>query len=112
MVQRHEDRQPGGRYFRIWVQGRLGEHFSDGLAGVEQEDLPAGTLLHGAMLDRSQLHSTLDLLRSLGIDVVRFELDDPEDAADDRRGRTPLEEMGHRRPPGTYPTNQRLGQDS
>lgn len=85
MVQQHEDRQPGTQRFRIWVEGRLGEHFSDGLAGIEQEDVPAGTLLHGEMIDRSQLHSTLDLLRSLGIDVVRFEVDPPQKPGDAHR---------------------------
>ena len=67
----------GTRRFRIWVQGRLDEGFSEGLAGIEQEAVPAGTVLSGPMLDQSQLHSTLDLLRSLGIDVLRFEVDPP-----------------------------------
>ena len=65
------------RRFRIWVQGRLDEGFSEGLAGIEQEDVPAGTMLSGALLDQSQLHGTLDLLRNLGIDVLRFEVDLP-----------------------------------
>ena len=73
----HEDRRRGTRRFRIWVQGRLDEGFSEGLAGVEQEDVAAGTMLSGALLDQSQLHGTLDLLRSLGIDVLRFEVDPP-----------------------------------
>ncbi len=67
----------GTRRFRIWVQGRLDEGFSEGLAGIEQDDVPAGTRLSGVLLDQSQLHSTLDLLRSLGIDVLRFEVDPP-----------------------------------
>lgn len=75
----HENHDGGvrTRRFRIWVQGRLGEGFSQGLAGIEQEDVSAGTLLTGPMLDQSKLHSTLDLLRSLGIDVLRFEVDSP-----------------------------------
>ncbi len=74
------DHQHGGvstRRFRIWVQGRLDEGFSRGLTGIDQEDMPAGTMLSGALLDQSQLHSTLDLLRNLGIEVVRFEVDPP-----------------------------------
>jgi len=67
----------GTRRFRIWVQGRLDEGFSEGLTGIEQEDVSAGTMLSGALLDQSQLHSTLDLLRGLGIDVLRFEVDPP-----------------------------------
>ena len=77
MEHQQDDGQPGIRRFRIWVQGRLDEGFGEGLAGVEQEDLPAGTMLSGALLDQSQLHSTLDLLRDLGIDVLRFEVDPP-----------------------------------
>ena len=65
------------RRFRIWVQGRLDEGFSDGLDGVDEEVVPAGTVLSGALVDQSQLHGTLDLLRDLGIDVLRFEVDPP-----------------------------------
>ena len=68
---------PGTRRFRIWVQGRLDEGFSEGLDGIDQEVVPAGTMLSGALLDQSQLHGTLDLLRDLGIDVLRFEVDPP-----------------------------------
>ena len=67
----------GVRRFRIWVLGRLDESFGAGLVGVEQEDLPAGTMLSGTVVDQSQLHGTLDLLRDLGIEVLRFEMDPP-----------------------------------
>ncbi len=77
MEHEQTDDHPETRGFRIWVEGRLNEGFSEGLAGIEQEDVPAGTMLHGEMLDQSQLHSTLDLLRGLGIDVLRFEVDPP-----------------------------------
>ncbi len=73
----HENGGLGTRRFRIWVQGRLDERFAEGLAGIGQEDVSAGTMLSGVLLDQSQLHSTLDLLRSLGIDVLRFEVDPP-----------------------------------
>lgn len=73
----HQDGDPGTRRFRIWVQGRLDERFSEGLAGIEQHDVLAGTMVSGVLVDQSQLHSTLDLLRSLGIDVLRFEVDPP-----------------------------------
>ena len=79
-----QDRGRGTRRFRIWVQGRLDEGFSEGLAGVEQEDVSAGTVLSGALLDQSQLHGTLDLLRSLGIDVLRFEVDPPRTRGHDK----------------------------
>lgn len=77
MEHQQKDGQQAIRRFRIWVEGRLGEGFSEGLAGIEQEDLPAGTVLSGPMLDQSQLHGTLDLLRGLGIGVLRFEVDPP-----------------------------------
>ena len=67
----------GVRRFRIWVLGRLDESFGEGLVGVEQEDLSAGTMLSGTVVDQSQLHGTLDLLRDLGIEVLRFEVDPP-----------------------------------
>lgn len=95
----HRDGGPGTRRFRIWVQGRLEEGFSEGLVGIEQEDVPAGTMLSGALRDQSQLHSTLDLLRSLGIDVLRFEVDPPR--APRNKGlaehvAAPGEAVGHR----------------
>jgi len=77
MEHEQDDRHGGIRRFRIWVQGRLDDGFSDGLDGVDQEVVPAGTVLSGALVDQSQLHGTLDLLRDLGIDVLRFEVDPP-----------------------------------
>ena len=77
MEHQRNDGYPGTRRFRIWVQGRLSESFSEGLAGIDQEVVPAGTVLSGALVDQSQLHGTLDLLRDLGIDVLRFEVDPP-----------------------------------
>jgi hypothetical protein len=71
------DGRPGTRRFRIWVQGRLDEGFNEGLEGIDQEAVPAGTILSGELVDQSQLHGTLDLLRDLGIDVLRFEVDPP-----------------------------------
>lgn len=73
----HDDRRLDSRRFRIWVRGRLDEAFTEGLPGIDQEDLPAETMLSGVMLDQSQVHGTLDLLRSLGIEVLRFEVDPP-----------------------------------
>lgn len=75
MEQKQQDGDRGTKRFRIWVQGRLDEGFSEGLVGLEQQDVPTGTMLSGALLDQSQLHSALDLLRNLGIDVLRIEAD-------------------------------------
>jgi hypothetical protein len=85
MENEQNDGSPGARRFHIWVQGRLDEAFSDGLDGIDQEAVPAGTKLSGELLDQSRLHGTLDLLRDLGIDVLRFEVDPP--ATDPVNGR-------------------------
>lgn len=77
MEHEHDDCHTGTRRFRIWVRGRLADGFSDGLDGIDQDVVPAGTVLSGALLDQSQLHGTLDLLRDLGIDVLRLEVDPP-----------------------------------
>ncbi|MDJ0497343.1 MAG: hypothetical protein QNJ89_05895 [Acidimicrobiia bacterium] len=84
MEPQHSDRRQGDRRFRIWVHGRLDEDFHLGLTDIEQEAIPAGTVLSGGLVDQSQMHSTLDLLRSLGIEVLRFELDPPV-APDDHK---------------------------
>ena len=84
MEPRNPDRLPGDRRFRIWVHGRLADDFCRGLSGIEQETIPAGTVLSGALFDQSQLHGTLDLLRSLGIEVVRFEVDPPAPHGDNK----------------------------
>lgn len=75
MEQHHQDSQPDRSGFRIWVQGRLDERFSDGLEGVEQQEVLSGTMLTGRVLDQSRLHGILDHLRRLGIEVFRFEVD-------------------------------------
>ena len=77
MEHQQHDCHPGTRRFRIWVQGRLDEGFSEGLDGIDQEVVPPGTVLSGELVDQAQLHGTLDLLRDLGIDVLRFEVDPP-----------------------------------
>ena len=86
-MEREKNGHQSTRRFRIWVQGRLDEGFSEGLDGIVQEDVSPGTMLSGAMLDQSQLHSTLDLLRSLGIDVLRFEVDPPPAPSSTEAGR-------------------------
>ena len=60
--------------FRIWVDGRLSERFSNGLACVDQRDVEGGTVLRGAYVDEAHLHGVLDQLRGLGIKVMRFEI--------------------------------------
>jgi len=65
------------RRFRIRVDGRLPERFSNGLSDVAQEDGPEGSILTGEFVDMAHLRSIIDYLLSLGIDVLRFEADPP-----------------------------------
>jgi hypothetical protein len=93
--------RPGIRSFRIWVQGRLDEGFCEGLAGIEQQDVATGTMLSGALLDQAQLHGTLDVLRSLGIEVLRFEVDPLLPSSSTglaEHAEAAGEAMGHRQP--------------
>ena len=77
MEHEHNESSSETRRFRIWVQGGLDQGFCDGLDGIDQQVVSAGTVLSGALLDQSRLHGTLDLLRDLGIEVLRFEVDPP-----------------------------------
>ena len=66
------------RCFRIWVDGRLSEHFAAGMPGMEQRDEEGGTVLSGAYVDESHLRGVLDRLSDLGIGIRRLEVDDAE----------------------------------
>ena len=65
------------RWFRVWVDGRLTERFSDGLPDVAQEDGSDGSILIGRFVDMAHLRSMIDYLLGLGIDILRFEVDPP-----------------------------------
>lgn len=67
----------GHRRFRIWVAGRLGEGFAEGIGAIEQRDAGGVTTLTGDLIDQSQVHGLLDRLRDLGVEVLRFEIDGP-----------------------------------
>ena len=63
------------REFRIWVEGRLSDGFADGFVGVDQHE-EAGTVLSGDYVDDAHLQGLLERLRSLGIAVRRFEINE------------------------------------
>lgn len=65
------------RRFRVWVDGRLTEGFSDGLSNVSQEEVSDGSILTGRFVDMAHLQSIIDYLLGLGIDILRFEVDPP-----------------------------------
>ncbi len=68
------DDLPAQSCFRIWVDGRLAEHFAESLDGIEQRDDQSGTVLSGDYLDDAHLSGVLDQLRRMGIRVHRFEI--------------------------------------
>jgi hypothetical protein len=81
---------PDPRRFRIWVAGRLGEGFAEGIGGIKQQDTRRGTTLSGDLIDQSHIHGILDRLRELGVEVLRFEISSVGDEA--ARSETPTDE--------------------
>ena len=58
----------GGRYaFR--VTGRLSEHARDAFDGMQVVEVPAETVISGAV-DDEQVHEVLTLIQALGLHVV------------------------------------------
>lgn len=83
-MDRHDqESQAGQRRFRIWIVGRLSDGFTDGINGnngIEQAHDEAGnTRLTGDLIDQSHIHGILDKLRRLGLEVLRFEVYQPDD---------------------------------
>lgn len=73
MGQHDQVRQQGVRRYRIWVAGRLGSGFAEGIDGMEQQDTGGATTLTGDLIDQSHIYGILDRLRQLGVEVLRFE---------------------------------------
>lgn len=73
----HVPRLPKNKRFTIWVAGRLSEGFAEDIGAVSQLDADGDTALTGQLVDQSQIYGILDRLRQLGIEVVRFETDEP-----------------------------------
>lgn len=69
--------EPG--VYRIVVQGRLDDSWSDWFGGMElstlqNEDGQTVTSLSGPIVDQSQLHSVLRRVRDLGLTLLLVEL--------------------------------------
>lgn len=105
MGQQELDHQQGQRRFRIWVTGRLGAEFTDGIDGLNQQYADGVTMLIGELADHSHIHGVLDRLRNLGVEVLRFETFRP----DEQEPAAPIDHTGHREPPSTdKPTGKRV----
>jgi hypothetical protein len=95
MGKKEPDHQQGQRRFRIWVAGRLGAEFTDGIDGLDQQDAEGATTLMGELADHSHIHGVLDRLRNLGVEVLRFETYRP----DEQEPAAALDHTGHGEPP-------------
>lgn len=70
--------QSTGKQFCIWVAGRLSDALADDLGATVGSDAAGGATLSGEFVDQSQVYGILDRLRQLGINVVRFEITEPD----------------------------------
>jgi hypothetical protein len=57
--------------YEIRVNGRLSDEFADRL-GLHADVHPVETTLHGEVRDGVELHTLLDKLEELGLEVVEF----------------------------------------
>lgn len=58
-------------HYEIRVNGRLSEDLAGSL-GLHADVHPVETTLHGEVLDRVELHTLLDKLETLGLEVVEL----------------------------------------
>jgi hypothetical protein len=61
--------------YRITVGGRLSERFASSFDGFVQEPRDGETALVGVVRDQAQLYGVLDRIRSLGLELLRVEVD-------------------------------------
>ncbi|HET6550277.1 MAG TPA: hypothetical protein VFG79_17575 [Solirubrobacter sp.] len=57
--------------YEIRVRGRVGEHLADAL-GLAAEVEPVETVLRGPVVDQEALHSVLDQLQEIGLELVEI----------------------------------------
>jgi len=58
------------RIYEFRVDGRLPEHCREAFSGMQLEEVPAGLLLRGVVIDESHLLGILSELRALGVSLV------------------------------------------
>jgi hypothetical protein len=57
--------------YEIRISGRLSDDLADSL-GLHADVHPVETTLHGELRDRVELHTVLDRLDALGVEVIEF----------------------------------------
>ncbi len=58
------------RRYEFRVSGRLSERAQGAFAGMVVQDAPPETIIHGDVVDDSQLHGVLAMIQNLGLHVV------------------------------------------
>ena len=62
----------GGGSYEIRIKGRLSESLQAAFEGLSVTVEPVETVLHGPIEDQSSLHSLLDRIQSLGLELVEI----------------------------------------
>jgi len=83
--------------YEFRVDGRPPENSSEALCGLLVEEVPAGLVLRGAVIDEPQLLGIINQLRVLGLSLVSAHPVTRPGHAAKRRARLPLTTVGARR---------------
>jgi hypothetical protein len=62
----------GGGSFEIRIKGRLSDSLLAAFEGLTPSVEPAETVLHGPVRDQAALHSLLDRIQSLGLELIEI----------------------------------------
>ena len=62
----------GGGSYEIRIKGRLSDSLLAAFEGLSATVEPVETVLHGPIKDQSSLHSLLDRIQSLGLELVEI----------------------------------------
>jgi hypothetical protein len=62
----------GGGSYEIRIKGRLSDSLLAAFEGLTATVEPVETVLHGPVEDQSSLHSLLDRIQSLGLELVEI----------------------------------------
>jgi hypothetical protein len=63
--------------YEITVRGRIGPALMDAFEGLTVSDSAAHTLLRGRIVDQAALHGVLELIESLGLELLDVRRVDP-----------------------------------
>jgi hypothetical protein len=65
--------------YEIRVRGRVSEAALSSFEGMDAEEAPAETILHGPVTDQAGLHGLLDRIQSLGLELIEVRRLPPAD---------------------------------